>query len=615
MAAGYVGRILFVDLTNTKIWEETPDESLYKDFLGGYGLGARIIFSQQKTKADPLGPDAMLGFVTGLLTGTPAPFGSRYMVVGKSPLTNTWGDANSGGDFGPYLKFAGYDAVFFTGISPVPVYLLIDSGKPGLRKANHLWGKDTNETESIVEREIGKEARVASIGPAGEKLSLISCIVNNKGRAAGRSGLGAVMGSKKLKAVVVRGKGKVSLANPTEIETARNRYLGQLGGGSQIFHEFGTCAGLAHLVQIGDTPVKNWAGSAVDFPNATAISDQSVINLQERRYGCWHCPVACGGLMKASSGQYSYTAGAHKPEYETLASFGSLCLNDNLGSIIELNDICNRYGLDTISAGSTVAFAIECYEKGLITKKDTGGIELEWGAHRAIVEITQKIAKREGFGEILADGVRRAAQKIGKDAEQFAVHIHGQEVPMHDPKRTTYYATAYRDTTPGRHTQGSYGTKPASGLQLPAFDRQTMAGRGTANKMGSDLMHVVNCTGLCLFGFGFMDASALPEFVNLATGWDYSINDLLKTGERIANMRQAFNIREGISTLDFKMPNRVVGAPAQEVGPNAGKTVAIQTLCNDYLIARDWDPTSGKPSKKKLLELGLQDVAEVLWGK
>ncbi|MBM4452672.1 MAG: aldehyde ferredoxin oxidoreductase family protein [Chloroflexi bacterium] len=615
MAAGYVGKILFVDLSNTKIWEETPSESLYKDFLGGYGLGSRIIFSQQKAKVDPLGPDAILGLVTGLLTGTPALFGSRYVVVGKSPLTNTWGDANSGGDFGPYLKFAGYDAVFFTGISSVPVYLAIDNGKPGLRKAEHLWGKDTNETEAVIEREVGRETRVASIGPAGEKLSLISCIINNRGRAAGRSGLGAVMGSKRLKAVAVRGEGQVPLANPTELEAARKRHLGQLGGASKIFREFGTCSGLAYLVQIGDTPVKNWGGSAMDFPAAAAISDRSVINLQERRYGCWHCPVACGGLMKASSGQYCYTAGAHKPEYETLASFGSLCLNDNLGSIIELNDICNRYGLDTISAGATVAFAIECSEKGIITQKDTEGIELRWGNHRAIVETTQRIAKREGIGEILADGVRHAAERLGKGAEEFAVHIHGQEAPMHDPKRTTYYATAYLDATPGRHTQGSYGTKPASGLQFPPFDRQTMAGRGTANKMGSDLMHVVNCTGLCSFGLGFMDASALPEFVNLATGWNLTINDLLSTGERIANMRQAFNIREGIRVADFKMPNRVIGIPAQEVGPNTGKTVEIQTLCNDYMVARDWDTTSGMPSKKKLLELGLQDVSDILWGK
>jgi len=613
MSAGYTGRILLVDLSAATIREEPLDETFYKNFLGGYGLGSRIIYSRQKTKLNPLAPEALLGFVTGILTGTPALFGSRYTVVGKSPLTNTWGDANSGGDFGPYLKFAGYDAVFFSGKSESPVYLMIDNGKAELKTAGHIWGKDTIQTESTIRKETGGDVRVACIGPAGEKQSLISCVINNGGRAAGRSGLGAVMGSKKLKAIAVIGKNKVPLAFPSELEEARTKYLGQLSGRVQIFREFGTCAALAELVQIGDTPVKNWAGSAIDFPNATAISDTNVINLQQQHYGCWRCPVACGGMMKEGTGYYKYLAGVHKPEYETLAAFGSLCLNDNLESIIQLNDICNRNGLDTISAGATVAFAIECYEQGVIAKKDTDGIEPNWGNHHAIVEITKKIAKREGFGELLADGVQRAAQRIGRNAADFALHIHGQEMPMHDPKRTAYYTTAYIDATPGRHTQGSYGNKPASGLDFPLFDRKTIAGRGEANKMGSDLMHVVNCAGLCMFGLLFMDASALPEFINLATGWDYSIDDLLKIGDRVANMRQAFNIREGITIADYKVPNRVLGIPPLETGPIAGKTVDIETLRTDYLKARDWDVSSGKPSKNKLKDLGLEDIADELW--
>ncbi len=614
MAGGYMRKILFVDLTNAKIWEEAPEESLYRDFLGGYGIGARIIFSRQKAKVDPLGPGAMLGFVTGILTGTPALFGSRYMAVGKSPLTGTWGDANSGGDFGPYLKFAGYDAIFFTGISPAPVYLFIDGGKAELRKADKLWGKDTWETESLLQAEHGKEARAACIGPAGENLSFISCIINNKGRAAGRSGLGAVMGSKKLKAIVVRGNRKVPVANESALKEARTKHLGQMGGDVEIFRQFGTCAGMNQLVQIGDAPVKNWNGTALDFTNAIAISDQSVINLQERKYGCWQCPVACGGLMKPSIGQYSYPADVHKPEYETLASFGSMCLNDNLESIIKVNDICNRYGLDTISAGSTMAFAIECYEKGLIGSKDTDGIELKWGNHKAIVEMTEKLAKREGFGRVLADGVKVAAQQIGKGAEELAIHIQGQEVPMHDPKRYMNYATSYLDATPARHTQGNYSTRPASGLEFPAYDRKSAAGRGLANKMGSDLMHVVSCAGMCMFSLGFMDASALTDFINLTAGWHCDIDGLLKIGDRIANMRQAFNAREGMGMVDFKVPGRVSGNPPLEAGPTAGRSVDFTTLRNDYLVARDWDVNSSKPSKKKLLELGLDDVAETLWG-
>ncbi len=614
MAGGYMGRILFADLTTAKVWQETQPESLYRDFLGGYGIGARVIFSRQRAKVDPLGPDAMLGLVTGILTGTPALFASRYTAVGKSPLTGTWGDANSGGDFGPHLKFAGYDAVFVSGISPSPVYLLIDNGKAEIRKADQLWGKDTWETESILQAELGDEVRVACIGPAGESKSLISCIINNKGRAAGRSGLGAVMGSKKLKAIAVLGSQKVPVAHESELKAARAKHLGQLGGTVEVYRQFGTCGAMNQFVQIGDAPIKNWRGSALDFPNAFAISDQNVINLQERKYGCWQCPVACGGLMKPSTSQYNYPPHVHKPEYETLAAFGSMCLNDNLESIIKVNDICNRYGLDTISAGSTVAFAIECYENGLISKRDTDGIELRWGDHKSIVEITEKLAKREGFGNVLADGVKRAAQQIGKGAEQFAIHIHGQEVPMHDPKRFTNYAISYLDSTPARHTQGNYSTRPASGLQFPAFDRQSIAGRGHANKMGSDLVHAVSCCGMCFFGLGFMDVSALTDFINLTTGWEYSIDDLLRIGERIANMRQAFNSREEISIRDFKVPGRVSGNPPLEAGPTAGKSVDFDTLLKDYLTARDWDTDSGKPHKKKLLELGLEDVAEALWG-
>jgi len=612
MTGGYMGKMLFVDLSQARIWEEGLDDGICRNFLGGYGMGARIIFTRQKAGVDPLGQDAMLGFVTGPLTGTPALFGSRYVVVGKSPLTGTWGDANSGGDFGPHLKFSGYDAVFFKGISPSPVYLLIDDGKAQLRDAQDLWGKDTGETESALQAIHGDATHISCIGPAGEQMSLISCIINNRGRAAGRSGLGAVMGSKKLKAIAVRGNQNVPVARESELKEARTKYLGQLGGTVAVFRDFGTSGGLSALVEIGDTPVKNWKGSVVDFSNASAISDQSVINFQERKYGCWRCPVSCGGLMKAGTGMYHYPAEVHKPEYETLAAFGSMCLNDNLESIIQAAEICNSFGLDTISAGSTIAFAIECYENGIISNKDTEGIELRWGNHKAIVDMTHKLAKREGFGRVLADGVKMAASRINRGAEEMAIHIHGQEVAMHDPRRYMHFAISYLDSTPARHTQGNYATKPVSGLEYPVFDRHATAGRGEANKAGSDLTHAVNSAGMCLLGMGFMPASAITDFINFATGWDLSMQDLLKLGERVANMRQAFNAREGVNITDFKFPGRIIGNPALEAGPTAGKTVDLDTLRKDFLTARGWHIETGRPSTEKLLELGLDDVAEAL---
>ena len=615
MSGSYMGKMLFVDLSKGELKNETPEERVYRDFLGGYGIGARVLFHRQGPKIDPLGPEAYLGFITGVLTGTPALFGSRYTLVGKSPLTGTWGDANSGGDFGPHLKFSGYDAVFFSGISPQPVYLFINDGTAELRKAEHLWGKDVRETEALLKAEHGPDSRIACIGPFGEKLSLISCVMNNDARAAGRSGLGAVMGAKRLKAVVVNGSQPVPLADKAKIEEARKKHQRQLGGASQIFHQYGTCGGTAGLIRVGDTPVKNWSvAGEEDFPNGAAISDESVISQQQKRYGCWRCPIACGGVMKAGKGKYKYPAGVHKPEYETLGSFGAMCLNDNLESIIKANDLCNSYGVDTISAGATIAFAIECYENGLITSKDTDGIELRWGNDEAIVAMTEKLVRREGFGDILADGVKVAAEKIGKGADEFAIHIHGQELPMHDPKARLNYAAAYQaDPTPARHTQGSYGYRPTGGIEFPPMERGSQAGRGEANKMGSILMHVVNCAGLCSFGFMSMDMSAVTEFLSLATGWDYDLNEVLKTGERIANLRQAFNVREGLKPADFKMPNRVQGSPPLDKGPTAGRSVEIEAMVRDYLVAMDWDPASGKPSKSKLQELGLGDVAQVLW--
>jgi len=317
--------------------------------------------------------------------------------------------------------------------------------------------------------------------------------------------------------------------------------------------------------------------------------------------------------MKEGTGEYKYEAGAHKPEYETLGMFGADCLNSNLESIIKLNDVCNRYGVDTISAGATMAFTIECYERGLITKADTDGIEMTWGNHKSIVAMTEKMVRREGFGDVLADGVKLAARRIGRGASRYAIHIQGQEVPAHDPKFGYHWATTYRlDATPARHTQGP--GMPLPGLPIPKHKRRTFAGRGEAHKLGSNFSHVVSCTGTCLFAYWALPhVDAFLEFMSAVSGWDFTVDELFKTGERIANMRQAFNIREGLNPLKFKVPGRVYGNPPPKRGPLAGITVDEETLYSEYLTAMDWDLKTAKPSKKKLLELGLDDVAKELW--
>jgi len=608
-----MGKLLFVDLSKGELKDEALDDKLCRDFIGGYGIGARIIYSRQKAGVDPLGPENIFGILTGPLTGTPALSGTRYTVVGKSPLTGTWGDANSGGYFGPHLKFAGYDGVLATGISEKPVYIFIKDGKAELRDATHLWGKDTFETEDILKSELGKKLEVVCIGPSGENLSLIAAVMNNKGRAAGRSGIGAIMGSKKLKAIAVTGNMKIPLADEKRAKELRRKYLGELAGPLvNIFRNFGTPALTAECAHSGDSPVKNWGGvGVVDFPDAELIGLDPVMERQSKAFACFRCPFGCGGHMKGGT-EYEYEAGAHKPEYETLCMFGTNCLNTNLESIIKANDICNRYGLDTISTGATISFAIECYENGLITKKDTDGIEMTWGNHKAIVAMTEKLAKREGFGIVLADGAKVAADKIGKGSEKYAIHIQGQEVPAHDPKLGYHFATTYRlDPTPARHTQGGEGFVAPG---LVEFDDTSFSGRGEAHRRGSNFFQIVNASGMCMFMYMALPAAkVVAELISAVTGWDVTMDELIKTGERIQNLRHAFNLREGLNPLQFKVPDRLLGRPPQKEGPLAGVTVDEDTMIKEYLAAMDWDAKTAKPSKKKLQELGLDDVAKDLW--
>ena len=616
MANGYAGKILWVDLTRKTLSDEILTEKFCRDYIGGYGMGSRIVYTHQKGGIDPLGPEAILGIMTGAATGTPFIGGSRYVVVGKSPLTGGWGDANSGGVFGPNLKFAGYDGVFFKGISAKPVYILIENGKAEIKDASHLWGKDTFETEDIMQEELGKDTEIACIGPAGEKLSLVAAVMNNKGRAAGRSGLGAVMGSKKVKAVAVKGKGgAVPMFDAEKSKELRKEYLAKLTGHFGMLKEFGTPAIMAMMAKFGDSPVKNWASTAViDFPNVDIISDKNVVAEQTKKYGCYMCPIACGGHMKAFKGEnFSYEEGAHKPEYETLAMFGSNCLNYDLNSIIKANDICNRYGLDTIGAGGAIGFTIDCYENGLITKEDTGGLEMKWGNAASIVAMLEKLAKREGFGNVIADGVKRASENIGKGSDKLAMHIGGAEYPAHDAKFGFHWAITYRmDPTPGRHTQGDPGG-PKFPIAQPA-DRKAQLGRQPGHVMGQAIGHYVQALGLCTFVYGSLPSpEAVLNMLKAVTGWDVTLEEILKVGNRIHNQRHAFNLREGISPLKYHHPDRMAGRPPRTAGPLAGVTVDEDGMLKEYFQAMDWDLTTAKPSQKSLVELGLDDVAKDLY--
>jgi len=610
---GVFGTELTVDLATGQVSQVPVSDDDVLRFLGGYGLGCKRIFESQPAKVDARSPESMFGFVTGPLTGTKAVTGSRFAVVGKSPKTGTWGDANCGGNFGPGLKFAGTDAVYFSGAADHPVYCLVENGVASLHDASDLWGLDSNETEDLLTERHGKGAVVACIGPAGESGSLLSCIMNHYGRAAGRSGMGAVMGAKRLKAVVALGDREVPVADPERLERMRKACVDGFAENPfyGLFHTYGTAGITANACMTGDTPIKNWKGVPADFPNAPQISDDAVKALVERPYGCWRCPIACGGHVRVSTGPYAVQT--HKPEYETLGAFGTLCLNDNLESIVKVNDICNRAGLDTIGAGATVAFALECFEHGLITAEDAGGLELTWGNHDAIVKLTELIARNEGIGQVFFNGIAAAQKRLGNGADEFAMHVGGEELPMHDSRLNPGIATSYQlDATPGRHTQGGAWLLESGwllpgldGHYTPHSDKYTYSGKAEAGKAVSCFLHVVNAAGLCMFGAVCCVGEAIPEFLSAVLGVEYPMERVLETGWRIGTLRMAFNAREGVASAKLGVPKRMLGIPALAAGPLKGVQVDNETQNREYLEAMGWDPDTAVPNRETMANLGL----------
>ncbi len=657
LTGSFVGKGLRANLTDGVLGDFQIREDLFKEYLGGYGLAVRLILEEQPLKADPLGEKNILAFAAGLLSGTDAPFSARFSVAGKTPLTGGWGDANAGGYFGPELKKSGYDILLISGVSPKPVYIWINNGHAELRDASGLWGKDVVDAELLIRSELNEQlAQVASIGQAGEKQSLISCVMTNGGRAAGRAGLGAVMGSKRLKAVAVRGEQRVQVADEELFNKVSSKIRSRLNPsplsrlavkitrpitplllrvfGSRIasfanenangmvvetFRKGGTSLGLAMAVEGGDAPVKNWSGVGIrDFPHSKAskISDTSVTKYQKKRYSCASCPIGCGGLLDVDDGSFA-AKGVKRPEYETLAAFGPILLNSNLESIIKANDMCNRYGMDTISAGATIAFALECYENGLITSEDTGGVDLRWGDPAQVVSLLSQMGEREALGDVLADGVKKAAERIGNGSEKYAIHIGGQEPAMHDPRISPSIGATYVvDAAPGRHTSGgasfaeSMGTKlPLNNIHLPKIDRYQYTGKGMVHRAWSNYVHAVNSLGLCEFGTsGLITDLPVLALVNAATGWGLDEYGLLAIGERVQTARHLFNLTEGLDPKRCVLPERLKGMPPLDYGPSAGVTIDLDALLRDYYTSMHWDPVTAWPSDEHLQTLGLKEI-------
>ncbi len=638
MAFATMGKILNVDLSTGETRAEAIPDEIYRKYLSGTGLAAWLLHERIPAGADPLGPDNILGFVAGLLTGTPSYFTGRWSVVGKSPLTGTWGDANCGGNLSPAIKRNGFDGIFFRGVSDKPVYLYVKNGKADLRDASALWGKDTAEAEEMLLAEHGAGARAAVIGPAGERLSLIAGVFNDRGRMAARSGLGAVMGSKRLKAVVLDGKLRVPVhdtAAMKRLSRSCNRwvqlqppflsgramaYLGafmrilptQMALDGMLYKIFlkkwGTTSMNQMSAEMGDAPVQNWKGTSADWGMRRSASSNpdNIRAVEKAKYHCYACPLGCGGICVPKPGGPE----VHKPEYESVLALGGQCMNEDLDSIFRMNEMLNRAGMDTISAGGVLSFAMECWEEGILTKEDTGGLELSWGNAAAMEQLLEKMVRREGIGDVLADGVRKAAERIGRGAAQYAMHAGGQELPMHDGRNDPGYAVHYSvEPTPGRHTLGAQMYyemfqlwKRVRHLPRPSLfyfkgskyraDEQKAVTAAACSRYTA----LANASGLCLFGL-FLGASRIPvfEWLNAATGWNRTPEDYLAAGERIQTLKQAFNVKHGIDPRNNRVCDRAAGIPVQKKGANARRTVAIAKMMGDYWRQFGWDAETGVP--------------------
>ncbi|MBY9004414.1 MAG: aldehyde ferredoxin oxidoreductase family protein [Candidatus Lokiarchaeota archaeon] len=611
MSNGYMGKILWIDLSTEKFEEEELSEEIYRQYIGGYGLATKIIYEKMPAKTDPLSPEAIFGFFPGLLTGTAAPLTGRFMVAGKSPLTGTWGDSNCGGYFGPEIKECGYDAILIKGKSDSPKCITILENNKQIIDASDLWGLDVVQTEDKLKEKYGN-VQIASIGQAGENLSLISGIVNDKARIAGRSGFGAVMGSKKLKAIVLKGEKKIEVADKKALIQHTKDYNEGINnataGGIEGYKTLGTTMGNEILFQIGDTPCKNWGGIKEDFPpeKLSKITGVEIDKYKQKPYGCFSCPVRCGAIMKVPEVNLEET---HRPEYETCASFGHLLLNDDLMSIFKANDLCNRAGIDTISAGATIAFAIECYENNLISKDETDGLELTWGNSESIITLLNKIINREGIGDLLADGSKRAAEKLGKGSE-YAMHSMGQELGMHSPQYYKNMATTFAfDPTPGRHTTASLDffimgpiIKPNGlfeGITLPRKFKRPGDERSEAEKIFHSIMQFTHSLGLCEFAYVFQKYPLL-ELIKAVVGWDLNIDEAIETGQRIQTLRQSFTLREGIDIIKNRIPER---------------TTSVNYLedYEGYCEKIGWNPDNAYPLEETLRNLNLEFVIKDLY--
>ncbi|MHA1945413.1 MAG: aldehyde ferredoxin oxidoreductase family protein [Candidatus Hodarchaeales archaeon] len=616
---GYMGRILRVNLSTGELKEEIPDEQDLRMYLGGAGLATKYLLDEVPKGIDPLGTENKLIIMTGPMTGTMSPSTGRFSVVAKSPLTGFWGQANSGGFWGVHLKRSGYDGIIFEGKAEKPVYLVTDNGKAELKDAAHLWGKNTSETTKKVKEDIGEDFQVACIGIGGEKLVKYAAIMNdvedeNWGRAAGRCGMGTVMGSKNLKAIASRGKMRVVLAEPEkyrELAKERRDWVDQ-SLLKMTLEVFGTTAILDMVNQRGGLPSRNWQTGYVeqfDKINGEAINDTILVEGK----ACFACPIACGRVSDIKEGKYA--SKGEGPEFESIGAFGSMCDIYDLNAITLAHFLCNEYGLDTISAGSTIAFAMEAVEKGILTGEEWS--TTKFGNADAIIDLVHKIGKREGIGDFLAEGSKAMSEKLGQGSERFAMHVKGLELPAYDSRAAKITGLAYATANRGGDHITAYIEGPAF-MSMPFL----IVDEGEVDESGileipeetrvvkeyEDAFGVFDAISGCKFMGMVLTGEDWAILIESLLGYEFSEKDFRLLGERIYNIERVYNIREGLTRDDDTLPKRLLEEPLPD-GPAEGQTVNLDPLLDAYYTYRGWDK-NGVPTPEKLTELGLENLID-----
>ncbi len=631
---GYMGKVLRVNLTAGKIREEPLPENAAREYIGGKALSAKILFEELKPGVDPLGPDNKMIIATGVMGAIPFAGNSRFSVCAKSPLGLGWGESLSGGYMAPKIKQAGFDAIIIEGASKAPVWLFVNEGKAELRDASKLWGQSTADTERSIKKELGdkdkRQSSVATIGPAGEKLVRFAAIINDFREAAGRSGMGAVMGSKKLKAWACKGNLKPHVYDEKKLMEYVRQCVTEVKKGPVIegLKAYGTVGDTDDLNRTGRLPTKNFQQGT--FEGADKITGETLVNsgFLVGRDTCWACSTNCKRVVEAKE-PYEIDRELGGQEYETTAALGSFCLNDDMYAIGKANELCNLYGLDTISVGVVIAFAMEAYEKGLITKDQAGGLEIKWGSPEVVVKLVEKIGKREDIGDLLADGAWRAAQKIGRGAEEFAMHVKGREIPMHEPRGKRGVGLMYAVADRGAcHMEWEHddlwdpdmNLRAELGLTAEYVPERGLLDYGPSKariaKIAGDLWSTCNSLVVCVFDVypgGGLEHTTLLGILNAATGWDMTMKEYMEVGDRALDLTRAFNAREGLTRKDDQLPKRLM-EPLPD-GLFAGKPLSqemLDTMLDNYYELRGWDKKTGIPSRRKLEAIGLSYVAEEL---